>query len=567
MNILGLSFLADASAAVVRDGVVVSAVSEERLNRIKLWNGIPRASIDKVLELAGLRLEEIDLVATHGAAPSEPDARPFEAKEAEIRRSTLAPDRREAQVEQLRSRLSHERWVLGNRTPAYLDEIRALGRPLRIYGHHEAHAASAYYGSGWDECYVLTIDGWGEDGSSTLWQGTAGKLIPLARTYTFDSLGYFYGSITKALGFTPHRHEGKVLGLAAYCTNSRSYPTLRSMIDYDAAARRFLGRMERGLYIPRFENPYLKELVGEYSREDVAAGAQRSLEEVVGALVADLGEGTQLAVAGGVFANVKLTQRLSERPNVERIYVFPNMGDGGLSVGAAWLAHVQETGQRPAPLNTMLLGPASGNEEIEAALRRDGLQYRRVPDIEERVAALLAEGHVVARVRGRMEFGPRALGNRSILYQATDASVNHWLNQQLQRSEFMPFAPATLAEHAEACYEGLGGGREPAKYMAITCPCTPRMRAEAPAAVHVDGTARPQVVSREEYPEFHRLLTAYHRLTGRASVVNTSFNMHEEPIVCTAGDAVRAFQAGRLPYLAIGDYLVARDHTASGVGS
>lgn len=556
MNILGISFLSDASAAIIQDGVVVSAVGEERLNRIKLWNGIPRASIDKVLDLAGLSIDEIDLIATHGAAPLEPDSRPFEAREAEIRRSDLSPDRREAQIEHLRTRLEHERQVLGVRTPAYLNEIRSFGRPVRVFGHHESHAASAYYGSGWDDGYVLTIDGWGEDGSSTLWHGEQGKLIPLSRSYTFDSLGYFYGSITKSLGFVPHRHGGKVLGLAAYCKEPRSYPVLRSMIDYDPIAKRFVGRMERGMYLPRFENPYMKEFVQHYPREDVAAGAQRSLEEVVCAMVADLGQRMKLAVAGGVFANVKLNQRLRELPNVEEVFVFPNMGDGGLSIGAAWLAHVQETGRRPKPLRSMLLGPAPSEAEIETVLGREGLQYRRVSDIEERIAALLAEGHVVARVGGRMEFGPRALGNRSILYQASDPSVNDWLNRRLQRSEFMPFAPATLAEHAEACYEGLAGGREPARYMAMTFACTSRMKQEAPAAVHVDGTARPQVVSREDYPEFHRLLTAYHRLTGRASLVNTSFNMHEEPIVCTVADAVRAFQAGQLPYLAIEDFLV-----------
>jgi carbamoyltransferase len=142
--------------------------------------------------------------------------------------------------------------------------------------------------------------------------------------------------------------------------------------------------------------------------------------------------------------------------------------------------------------------------------------------------------------------------------------VNDWLNRKLHRSEFMPFAPATLAEHAAACYEGLSGGREPARYMAMTFSCTSRMKQEAPAAVHVDGTARPQVVSREDYPEFHRLLTAYHRLTGRVSLVNTSFNMHEEPIVCTAEDAVRAFQDGGLPYLAIEDLLVEAAHDGKG---
>lgn len=556
MNILGVAFLADASAAIVRDGVVLAAVSEERLNRAKLWNGIPHASIEKVLELAGLSLHEVDVVATHGAAPSEPDPHPFESKETQIRRADLPAERREAQIRHLQSRLEHERRVLGARTPGYLKEIRALGRPVRVFGHHECHAASAYYGSGWDDCFVLTIDGWGEDGSSTLWRGDQGKLIPLSRSHTFDSLGYFYGSITKALGFTPHRHEGKVLGLAAYCEESRSYPIIRSMIDYDSVGKRFLGRMERGMYLPRFENPYIREFIRHYSREDVAAAAQRSLEEVVSALVTDVGCSMRLALAGGVFANVKLNQRLRELPNVEEVFVFPNMGDGGLSIGAAWLAHVQETGGHPKPLQSMLLGPAPNDAEIEAVLTCAGLSYRRLPNIEERVAALLAEGQVVARVRGRMEFGPRALGNRSILCQASDPTVNDWLNRRLQRSEFMPFAPATLAEQATGCYDELSAGQAPARYMAMTFACTSRMKEEAPAAVHVDGTARPQIVSREHYPEFHRLLTAYHRLTGRASVVNTSFNMHEEPIVCSVSDAVRAFQAGGLPYLAIEDFLI-----------
>ena len=559
MNILGVAFLADASAAVIRDGAVVAAVSEERLNRVKLWHGVPRASIQKALELAGLNLDQIDLIATHGAAPPEPDPQPFHAKELQIKQSDLPADRRKAQLAQLHSRLEHERQVLGKRTPAYLDEIRALGRPVKVFGHHEAHAASAYYGSGWDDCFVLTIDGWGEDGSASFWHGDQGKLIPLARSHTFDSLGYFYGSITKALGFVPHRHEGKILGLAAYCQVPRSYPVLRSMIDYDPATKRFLGRMERGLYVPRFENPLLKEFVQGFPREDVAAGAQRSLEEVVSAFVTDLGGRMKLAVAGGVFANVKLNQRLCELSNVEEVFVFPNMGDGGLSLGAAWLAHVQETGGRPEPIRSLMLGPAPDQAQIETVLRREGLRYCRMPDIEECVAGLLADGQVVARVCGPMEFGPRALGNRSVLYQASDPTVNDWLNRRLQRSEFMPFAPATLAEQAETCYEGLASGRDPARYMAMTFSCTSRMKQEAPAAVHVDGTARPQVVSREDYPQFHRLLTAYHRLTGRASIVNTSFNMHEEPIVCSAEDAVRAFRAGQLPYLAIEDMLVEAD--------
>jgi carbamoyltransferase len=557
VNILGIGFLSDASAAVVRDGRLVAAVAEERLNRVKLWHGIPRQAIATVLELAGLALDDIDLIATHGAAPVEPDPRPYADKEAAIRAAGLPPALECAQLEHLHARLQHERHVLSVRTPGYLAELRGLGRPLRVFGHHESHAATAYYGSGWDDCLVLTADGWGEDGSSTLWRGTRGKMVPVARSHSFDSLGYFYGSVTKALGFVPHRHEGKVLGLAAYCPAPVSYPLLRAMIDYDRREKRFVGRMEGGVYRPRFENPTLRAAIEGFSREDVAAAAQQSLEDVVCACVADHDERPlRLAVAGGIFANVKLNQRLRELDGVEGMYVFPNMGDGGLAVGAAWLAHVGETGQTPEPLGSLMLGPASTPRDVDAALSGSGLHVTRAGDIEERIGALLADGHVVAHVADRMEFGPRALGNRSVLCPATDPRVNDWLNRRFRRSEFMPFAPATLAEHAEACFVGLRGGCIAARYMAMTFTCTTRMRDEAPAAVHVDGTARPQVVDAREAPRFHRILSAYARRTGRASVINTSFNMHEEPIVGTAADAVRAFRASGLRFLALGDCLV-----------
>jgi carbamoyltransferase len=408
-------------------------------------------------------------------------------------------------------------------------------------------------GDGW----ILTIDGWGEDGSSSLWRAEGQAMTRVAFSNSFDSLGYFYGAVTKALGFIPHRHEGKVLGLAAYCRKPESFSVLRSMIDYDQGRYRFLGRMERGLYVPRMENPLLAPLVSRLPREDIAAGTQQSLEQVVAALVDDLGAGPhRLMVAGGVFANVKLNQRLAERPNVSDVYVFPNMGDGGLAAGAAWLSHVRRTGRMPERFSTALLGHAPGEDEVLGVLRESGLAYSRPADIDDRVGELLASGHVVARCAGPMEYGPRALGNRSILYHAADPAVNEWLNRRLKRSEFMPFAPATLADAAHERYIGLDAARETAKFMAITFACTRVMQEEAPAAVHVDGTARPQVIDAESYPVFHRILSSYRRRTGRASIINTSFNMHEEPIVCSASDAMRAFRASDLPYLVLGDYLV-----------
>lgn len=558
MNILGISFLSDASACVLRDGHLVAAISEERLNREKLWFGIPHRAIAEALKIAGLRIEEIDFIATHGQAPSEPDRLPYEAKERDIRAATgLSPGARDEKIKALWSRFSHESMVLGQRTPQYLAQIAQLGRPMKVYGHHQSHAATAYYGSSYPEAMVLTADGWGEDASSTLWRCKGLTMERLARSNTFDSLGYFYGSVTKALDFIPHRHEGKVLGLAAYCDEPRSYKQIRQLVDVLPKEGRFIGRLESSAYLPRFENPELKRLIAEFSREDIAAATQKTLEEVVTALVVAQGSAARhLCVAGGIFANVKLNHRLADLKNVEEIFVFPNMGDGGLGVGAAWLAHVEITRERPQPFRTAYLGHDPSDKEIAEAVAQSGLTHRRETNVAEAIAELLAKDVVVARCTGAMEFGPRALGHRSILYHAKDATVNNWLNERLNRSEFMPFAPATLAEEAPRFYRNLEASGAAAAYMTVTCDCTAEMRSQAPAAVHVDGTARPQLVSATGNPDFHAILSGYRARTGLCSVINTSFNMHEEPIVCTAEDAVRAFRASGIGVLALGDFIV-----------
>lgn len=556
MIILGVAFLSDASACVLRDGRIVAAVSEERLNRIKLWNGVPHKAIAEVLRIAGISLSDVDYIATHGLAPAARERAPFEAKAALIKAGDIDERTKERQLAVLWSRFEHENNVYANRTPAYLQEVSALGRPVKLYPHHKCHASTAYFGTEWDEATVLTADGWGEDASHTVSKGKSLDLQLLANSNTFDSLGYFYGSVTKALGFIPHRHEGKILGLAAHCKESKSYHTLRKMVDVDLTNHRFVGRMEEGLYVPRFENDALRALVSQYPREDVAAGAQRVLEETVCSHVENLGaDARRLAVAGGIFANVKLNQRLAELPNVSEIRVFPNMGDGGLSVGAAWLAHTELTRQRPEKWKTCYLGHAPSEDAIVAALSGSGLEYRRSENVQEEIGAFLAAGKVVARCVGAMEFGPRALGHRSILYHAREPEVNQWLNDRLNRSEFMPFAPATLESEADKYYRGLDKVRESAHFMTVTCDCTERMLKEAPAAVHVDRTARPQLIDRDRNPDFHGILTSYFKHTGQPTVINTSFNMHEEPIVCSAEDAVRAFVSGGLDVLALGDFI------------
>jgi carbamoyltransferase len=260
-------------------------------------------------------------------------------------------------------------------------------------------------------------------------------------------------------------------------------------------------------------------------------------------------------------ANVRINQRVHLIPGVSSVFVHPGMSDEGIPVGAALTAYYDVSGDRydPGEISTMdhvYLGPEYDDDAIEQEVKQNDFQATRHEEIESVVAELLAEGAVVARFNGRMEYGPRALGNRSILYQPDDRSVQYWLNDALQRTEFMPFAPVVLADEAHKCFVDLDGIENTSRFMTITCFCTEWMVEHCPGVVHVDGTARPQLVAESDNPSMFKILDEYHKITGLPCLINTSFNMHEEPIVCSPGDAIRAFKLGHLDYLAIGKWLL-----------
>ena len=279
--------------------------------------------------------------------------------------------------------------------------------------------------------------------------------------------------------------------------------------------------------------------------------------ELVRAAVQQTGR-RRLAVAGGVFANVRMNQAIAELPDVESLYVCPLMGDEGLGVGAALLTAGRRFGVRPSRVESLYLGPDYPESDMRAALDAHGLSYQRMDDasLADAVADRIVAGKVVAIARGRMELGPRALGHRTILYRTGDPDVNQWLNVRLHRTEFMPFAPVTLDEHADDCYVGLDKARASADYMTVTFACTPTMREQSPAVVHLDGTARPQLIRASTDPFYYAVLKGCHARTGVPSLVNTSFNMHEEPIVASPDDAARAFVQGHLDTLVLGPFLV-----------
>ena len=293
---------------------------------------------------------------------------------------------------------------------------------------------------------------------------------------------------------------------------------------------------------------------------DVAAAAQKRFEDVlvdyVRHAVRETGRST-VVMAGGCFANVVLNQKILQLPEVSRIYVHPAMNDQGISMGAG-LAHLaeREGGVTNEPLHTVFLGPSYTEEEIGLALEAHGLPYERPESMPNTAAKALAERKVIARYDGRLEYGPRALGNRTIMYPTDDRSVNDWLNKRLRRTEFMPFAPVTLSEHAAECYRNYEGGELAWRYMTVTFEVTEAVRKRSPGIVHLDGTARPQVIHREDNPGYYDIIRGYHELTGTPTVINTSFNMHGEPIVCTPDDALRAFTASGLDHLILGPYFV-----------
>jgi carbamoyltransferase len=573
MIVLGIIDSKPSSAAILKDGVILSAIAEERLCRMKMASGMPRQAIKQVMTDAGITAADIDLVAVaQKVSVFEPEPIPwngwFDAKHAGKPRpfekisGTLAPIAgyipfAQKAHHQLKDILSRKRLY---QIPELLEMEYGISAPVKYYDHHYCHAASAYYTSNLDNALVITLDGGGDGLSGSVYHGEHGRLRRLSAVDSFNSLGNFYSYITHLCGFKAESHEGKITGLAAL-GRPAYIDILREFVSYEEP-----GQIQ--YTVPMYHRSALKQIASRlpenFDKADLAASVQLLLEEIGIQFIQYWLRKTgirSITVAGGVFSNVKFNQRVHELEEVDHFFVHPAMDDSGLAVGGAFAALADEPGPDPVRLlqrlKNVYFGTQYTDEEIRKAIDAFGFEATYETEITDVIAGLLAEGRVVARFTGRMEYGPRALGHRSILYQTTDPSINDWLNAHLLRTEFMPFAPATLQEYADECYDGLDGARDSARYMTITFNCTEKMRLQSPGVVHVDGTARPQILDPDTAPDFYKIALAYHKLTGIPSLINTSFNMHGEPIVCTPEDALRSFNQGKLDYLAIGNWLVA----------
>jgi carbamoyltransferase len=559
MYVLGInSYLHDSSAALMQDGRVVFATEEERLSRLKKDASFPRLAIQAALDHAGVSFDQLDAVAFGW---NRPGSTPLHTL-----RSTLTGRLPRSAPYVVHSLLTMGRELQqGNGRRSLRRSFGVVeGMPVLDIDHHASHAWSAYALSGWDESLVVVMDGRGAHQATTLYHARGETLKPIKVFEHPNSLGAFYEAFTDVLGFERQNDEWKVMGLAAYGEPTYDLSDVLQVTDrgYNADAHLLCGRTWNDLapMVARFGPRRNPELGISQDDKNLAASAQKALEDAVFALVA---EGIRLTgcrdvcFAGGVAMNSKANGRLLASGIVRDLFVQPAATDDGAAIGAAIGAHAALN--RPVPryrLSDVYLGPEFSDDEIGVVMQTYKLKGFRVADVEATTARLLADGNIVGWFQGRMEFGPRALGNRSILADARRADMKDKVNESVKfREGWRPFAPSCLEEAAPQFFEGCND----APYMILTFDVLPEKRDVIPAVTHADNTARVQTVSRETNPRYWRLIDSFAKITGVPVIMNTSFNLRGEPIVCNPKDAVRTFYSSGLDFLVMGNYVIAKD--------
>ncbi len=578
MIILGIAGAVshDPSAALFVDGELVAAAEEERFIRDKHAKGrFPYEATRFCLDQAGLLPHQVDVVAfPYAKIPLTSPARWHYAK-----RHWYAPDRAITALLRGNRRYYRNRSLLEK----LVADLGINNARLEMVEHHLAHASSAYHLSGFQEkTAILGIDGKGEYATTFFGYGENGRIHKIKEFYDPDSLGGMYGAMTEYLGFEMLDGEFKVMGMAPYGDPQRF--DFSRLIDYDNQSfeintrlvnvlglRRYRNKDGKGMYFspglvawlgpPRegdeIDDPYV----------DYAASIQHLLEKVSLGLVDHyLGEILQqtgkLAFAGGVALNVKLNQRLLARDDVQELFVQPAASDAGTAIGAASYVAAREK-ENINPMTHAYWGPGYSNAQCIAACEahQQQPQWKKIESVPEYAARLLADGHPLAWFQGRMEFGPRALGNRSILGAPNIPGIADRINEQIKyRERWRPFCPSILDRVAP---DMLQTGH-PAPFMTITFDVGEGWKERVPEVVHEDGTARAQVVTREANPRYYALIEELEKHTGNAVVLNTSLNRRGEPMVCSPEDALNMFYGSDLEYLIMEDILVTKKDSSTG---
>ena len=581
MNILGINaYHGNASAAIVCDGRLIAAVEEERFNRVKYAAGFPARAIRYCLKEAGLTLADLD----HVAVPRNPYARLATKLFYAVRMPSFARERAKVLVKFT--------GIPDALAAAFDSDPKRVGATFHRVEHHQAHLASSFFVSPFERAALLSADGLG-DFASTMWGTGSGKGMNIHGAIAFPhSLGLFYSGVTQYLGFPKFGDEYKVMGLAAY-GQPEQMDAFRDIVRFDARSNGngfrlgldyfthhrtgpemswaeadktpTLGKMFSNEMPKRLGPVRAPEEPLEQRHRNLAASLQARLEEVYLGMLKKLAERTGLkaiCLAGGVAFNCIANGKIFDATPFEQVYVQPAAGDAGLAVGAAYYVWHQKLGKpRSFVMEHAYWGPGYTREEIRRAIDSSGIAQKgfRVSELAEKelvrdTAAIIANGKIVGWFQGRAEWGPRALGNRSIVADPRRPEMKEILNRRIKHREiFRPFAPSILSEATGEYFEK----SHASPFMTLAYSVRTEKRGAIPAPTHVDGTGRLQTVTREANPRYHALISAFRDLTGVPVVLNTSFN-DNEPIVCRPEEAIDCFLRTQMDTLVLGDFLITK---------
>ena len=560
MKILGISNNLGASASLLINGKLICAIHEERLTRNKDFKGIPKKSIKYIFNKYGLSFKSLDLI-TYGVANN------FQNNYLDKSIVKLKEKYKNKKIKEIIDHRykTEKKWI-----QKHINEIKEFAKKnnflkkLKFQDHHLSHAAGALFTSPFLDSYIFTADGKGDFLSSTCYSYKNNKLELLASNSTFNSLGYFYSNVTSALGFKPEKHEGKITGLAAYGKKTNLINYFETFIKFNNNKFSFtIGNDYQPFFCNKKHLPNFYKKIKKYSKEDVSYAAQYILEKYTLKWIKSLlpkNKKTNVCLSGGIFANVKLNQKINEIKNIRNVYIHPAMGDQGLSVGSSYATLSQIKKIKPNFLSSVALGNSYSNKELKLFLDNNKIKYTYINNIAVEIHFELSKNRPIGFFSGRMEYGPRALLNRSIIYHAKDKDVNIWLNKRLNRSEFMPFAPVTTEDKAKDCFLQWKHDQVAADFMTITYKCKKNFINKCPAAVHIDKTARPQIIRKSNNIKLYKILKEFFKISGEVAILNTSFNNHEEPIVCTPDDAIASLKRKNIDVLFLENFKIYGNH-------
>ncbi|MGH9740764.1 MAG: carbamoyltransferase family protein [Candidatus Acidiferrum sp.] len=556
MITLGINYsqMHDSSACLVRDGELVFAVAEERISRTKHDARFPQNAIRACLDFAHVSAAELDEVCFGWQKPGAPfrhDLKCYAAGQMPL-----------TYLNGLNSTLHFlSMWHQKSGAKRFAQIFGPTKARMRFVDHHLAHALSAYSYSGFDDAAVVVMDGRGAWEATSIWHGKDGRIEHVLTIPFPDSIGYFYSEFTEYLGFQRNSDEWKVMGLAPY---GKPGVDLSAFITPAAApckvnARKLVanGAAPFSEMVRRFGPRRIPESEIDEKHKDVAYAVQDACEIAMMSVVKMALEKTKsrnLCMAGGVALNSKANGKIAAAGLVNKIFVQPAASDDGVALGAALAPYLDRGGRLPMKaMRHAYLGPEFDDESIETALRTYKLKYTRVNDAAATAAELLSNGKILGWFQGRMEFGPRALGSRSILADPRDPEMNAKVNNAVKfREWWRPFAPSLKKEAAPEYLESVSDS----PFMILTAQVRPEKRAVIPSVTHVDGSARPQTVEKEINPLYWRLIDEFGKRTGVPVIMNTSFNLRGEAIVHTPTDAIRTFFSSGMDELVIGSFVV-----------